>query len=66
FMKDMVSIPFADAFWDFDVYYHDLWDWATNLLHDPYLFPYFCFNAQCSSKLNGQSFEHFVDEPFMA
>ncbi|KAG2047497.1 hypothetical protein BDR06DRAFT_1013796 [Suillus hirtellus] len=66
FTKDVVSIPFADASWDFDVYYRDLWEWATNLLHDPYLFPHFHFDAQHLSKFNGQSFEHFVDEPFMA
>ncbi|KAG1908935.1 uncharacterized protein F5891DRAFT_974216 [Suillus fuscotomentosus] len=62
----MVSIPFADASWYFDVYYHDLWEWATDLLHDPYLFPHFHFDAQCLSKFNGRSFEHFVDEPFTA
>ncbi|KAG1801725.1 uncharacterized protein HD556DRAFT_1438724 [Suillus plorans] len=63
-MKDIVLIPFADASWDFDVYYCDLWEWATNL-QNPYLFPHFHFNAQCLSKFNGQSFEHFVDKPFM-
>ncbi|KAG2034409.1 hypothetical protein BDR03DRAFT_1067511, partial [Suillus americanus] len=66
FTKDVVSIPFADKSWNFDVYYCDLWGWATNLLNDPYLFPHFHFDAQHLSKFNGQSFEHFVDEPFMA
>ncbi|KAG1858282.1 hypothetical protein C8R48DRAFT_748763 [Suillus tomentosus] len=66
FTKDVVSIPFADASWDFDVYYRDLWEWATDLLHDPYLFPHFHFDAQRLSKFNGRSFEHFVDEPFTA
>ncbi|KAG2036604.1 hypothetical protein BDR03DRAFT_934392 [Suillus americanus] len=66
FTKDVVSIPFADKSWNFDVYYRDLWGWATDLLNDPYLFPHFHFDAQHLSKFNGQSFEHFVDEPFMA
>ncbi|KAG1741895.1 uncharacterized protein EDB91DRAFT_1237102 [Suillus paluster] len=66
FTKDVVLIPFADKSWDFDVYYRDLWGWATDLLNDPYLFPHFHFDAQHLSKFNGQSFEHFVDEPFMA
>ncbi|KAG2059180.1 hypothetical protein BDR06DRAFT_1003788 [Suillus hirtellus] len=66
FTKDVVSIPFADASWDFDVYYCDLWEWATDLLHDPYLFPHFHFDAQRLSKFDGWSFEHFVDEPFTA
>ncbi|KAG1738384.1 uncharacterized protein EDB91DRAFT_1237752 [Suillus paluster] len=66
FTKDVVSIPFTDKSWDFDVYYRDLWGWATDLLHDPYLFPHFHFDAQHLSKFNGQSFKHFVDEPFTA
>ncbi|KAG2157658.1 uncharacterized protein EDB93DRAFT_1238515 [Suillus bovinus] len=60
------SIPFTDKSWDFDVYYRDLWGWATNLLHDPYLFSHFHFDAQHLLKFNGQSFKQFVDEPFMA
>ncbi|KAG2751664.1 hypothetical protein P692DRAFT_201838757 [Suillus brevipes Sb2] len=66
FTKDVISIPFADKSWDFDVYYRDLWEWATDLLRDPHLFPYFHFDAQHLSKFNGQSFERFVDEPFTA
>ncbi|KAG1735009.1 hypothetical protein EDB19DRAFT_1910856 [Suillus lakei] len=66
FTKDVISIPFADKSWDFDVYYHNLWEWATDLLRDPHLFPYFHFDAQRLSKFNGQSFEQFVDEPFTA
>ncbi|KAG2349794.1 hypothetical protein BDR05DRAFT_972737 [Suillus weaverae] len=66
FTKDVISIPFADKSWDFDIYYRDLWEWATDLLRDPHLFPYFHFDAQCLSKFNGQSFERFVDEPFTA
>ncbi|KAG1819626.1 uncharacterized protein BJ212DRAFT_1255305, partial [Suillus subaureus] len=46
FTKDFISIPFTDRSWDYDVYYHDLWKWATDLLHDPYLFPHFHFDAQ--------------------
>ncbi|KAG1733838.1 hypothetical protein EDB19DRAFT_1896555 [Suillus lakei] len=66
FTKDMISIPFADKTWDFDVYYRDLWEWATDLLRDPHLFPYFHFDAQRLAKFNGQSFERFIDEPFTA
>ncbi|KAG2139767.1 hypothetical protein DEU56DRAFT_871106 [Suillus clintonianus] len=66
FTKDVISIPFTDKSWDFDVYYCDLWEWATNLLHDPYLFPNFHFDAQRMSKFNGQLFKQFVDEPFTA
>ncbi|KAG1849526.1 hypothetical protein F4604DRAFT_1883786 [Suillus subluteus] len=66
FTKDVVSIPFADRSWDYDVYYRDLWEWATDLPHDPYLFPHFHFDAQRLSKFNGQTFKHFVDEPFTA
>ncbi|KAG2144052.1 hypothetical protein BD769DRAFT_1625688 [Suillus cothurnatus] len=62
----VISIPFADRSWDYDIYYCDIWEWATNLLHNPYLFPHFHFNAQCLSKFGGQTFEHFVDEPFTA
>jgi len=66
FTKDMISVPFADKSWDFDVYYRDLWEWATDLLRDPCLFPHFTFDAQRLSKFNGESFVRFVDEPFTA
>ncbi|KAG2350133.1 hypothetical protein BDR05DRAFT_942666 [Suillus weaverae] len=66
FMKNVISVPFTDKSWDFDVYYRDLWEWATDLLHNPDLFPHFHFNAQCLSKFNGQLFKQFVDEPFTA
>ncbi|KAG1813563.1 uncharacterized protein BJ212DRAFT_1447796 [Suillus subaureus] len=66
FTKDVISIPFADKTWDFDVYYCNLWEWATDLLRDPHLFPYFHFDAQRLVKFNHQSFERFVDDPFTA
>ncbi|KAG1823449.1 uncharacterized protein BJ212DRAFT_1566538 [Suillus subaureus] len=66
FTKDVISIPFTDKTWDFDIYYRDLWEWATDLLCDPHLFPYFHFDAQCLAKFNSQSFERFVDKPFTA
>lgn len=64
FTKDVISVPYDGKMWDFDVYYRDLWELATDLLRDPNLFPHFQFDAQRLSKFDGQTFVRFVDEPF--
>ncbi|KAG2108167.1 uncharacterized protein F5147DRAFT_745794 [Suillus discolor] len=48
FTKDVIS---------FDLHYRNLWEWATDLLHDPRLFPHM---------FNGKEFVNFVDEPYTA
>ncbi|KAG1879198.1 hypothetical protein F4604DRAFT_1579346 [Suillus subluteus] len=66
FTKELISVPYDGKMMDFDVYYRDLWELATDLLQDPRLFPHFTFDAQCLSKFDGQTFVCFVDEPFTA
>ncbi|KAG2060965.1 hypothetical protein BDR06DRAFT_966783 [Suillus hirtellus] len=66
FTKDVISVPYNGKMQEFDVYYRDLWDLATDLLRDPNLFPHFQFDAQHLSKFDGQTFVRFVDEPFTA
>lgn len=66
FTKDVISVPYDGEMRDFDVYYRDLWELATDLLRDPRLFPHFVFDAQRLSKFDGQAFVRFVDEPFTA
>ncbi|KAG1903490.1 uncharacterized protein F5891DRAFT_946968 [Suillus fuscotomentosus] len=66
FTKDVISVPYDGKMQEFDVYYRDLWDLATDLLRDPNLFPHFQFDAQHLSKFDGQTFVRFVDEPFTA
>ncbi|KAG1843288.1 hypothetical protein DFJ58DRAFT_717813 [Suillus subalutaceus] len=64
FTKDVISVPYDGEMRDFDIYYRDLWDLATDLLQDPHLFPHFVFDAQRLSKFDGQTFVRFVDEPY--
>ncbi|KAG1853942.1 hypothetical protein DFJ58DRAFT_841539 [Suillus subalutaceus] len=64
FTKEVISVPYDGKLWDFDVHYRDLWEFATDLLGDPSLFPHFTFDAQHLSKFDGEMFVRFVDEPF--
>ncbi|KAG1862822.1 hypothetical protein DFJ58DRAFT_715227 [Suillus subalutaceus] len=66
FTQDVISVSYNDTIQQFDLYYRDLWEWAANLLRDPRLFPHMVFDVQCLSKFNGETFIHFVDEPFTA
>lgn len=50
----------------YPMYHRSLWDWATCLLKDPMVGPYFNFDAQRLSKFDGDSFVRFIDEPWTA
>jgi hypothetical protein len=62
----MISVPYDGTIREFDLHYRNLWEWATDLLRDPQLFPHMVFDAQCFSKFDGKTFVTFVDEPYMA
>ncbi|KAI5986971.1 hypothetical protein F5J12DRAFT_728633 [Pisolithus orientalis] len=66
FQESVISVPFAGEMMEFEVHYHSLWDWASDLLKDTSVGPYFVFDAQHLSKFDGSSFVHFIDEPWMA
>lgn len=60
----MISAPYDSTIREFDLHYRNLWEWATNLLHDPWLFPHMVFDAQQFSKFNSKEFINFVDKPY--
>ncbi|KAG1883237.1 hypothetical protein F4604DRAFT_1737081, partial [Suillus subluteus] len=66
FTKEVISVPYDGKMWDFDLHYRDLWGLASDLLEDPRIFPHFTFDAQHLSKFDGETFVHFMDEPFTA
>lgn len=59
-------MPYDGVAHEFTVHYRDLWDWASDLLRDPYIGPQFTFDAQRLSKFDGQKFMWFIDEPWTA
>ncbi|KAG2116407.1 uncharacterized protein F5147DRAFT_743074 [Suillus discolor] len=59
-------LPYDGVNQEFTLYYWDLWDWACDLLWDPYLGPQFTFDAQHLSKFDGNTFVRFIDEPWTA
>ncbi|KAG2359624.1 hypothetical protein BDR07DRAFT_1378517, partial [Suillus spraguei] len=61
FTKDIISAPYDGTIQEFDLHCWNLWEWATDLLRDPRLFPHMRF-----SKFNGETFMNFVDEPYTA
>ncbi|KAG1828912.1 hypothetical protein EV424DRAFT_1589978 [Suillus variegatus] len=60
------EVPYDGVAHEFTVHYRDLWDWASDLLRDPYIGPQFTFDAQRLSKFDGQKFMRFIDEPWTA
>ncbi|KAI5999774.1 hypothetical protein F5J12DRAFT_724273, partial [Pisolithus orientalis] len=46
FQESVISAPFAGKMMEFEVHYHSLWDWASDLLKDTSVGPHFVFNAQ--------------------
>ncbi|KAG1803491.1 uncharacterized protein BJ212DRAFT_1284949, partial [Suillus subaureus] len=62
FTKDIISVPYDE----FDLHCWNLWEWATNLLHDSQLFLHIVFDVQHFSKFDGETFVNFVNEPYTA
>ncbi|KAI5996890.1 hypothetical protein F5J12DRAFT_725518, partial [Pisolithus orientalis] len=42
-----------------------LWDWALNLLQNPFLELHFIWDAEWVFKLDGEMYECFYTEPWM-
>jgi hypothetical protein len=66
FNKKKIEVPYKQANVELEVWSRPLWDWATDLLHDPHIAPSFIWDAQRLSKFNGSRFVRFIDEPWTA
>ncbi|KAG2112434.1 hypothetical protein DEU56DRAFT_874374 [Suillus clintonianus] len=56
FKKQTIQVPYDGVDQQFTLYYRDLWDWACDLLRDPYIGPQFTFDTQRLSKFDGNTF----------
>jgi len=66
FESEKFAVPFKGEEEEYEVFFRPLWGWATDLLDDPQLAPFFVWDAQRLSKFNGTSFVRFFDEPWTA
>ncbi|EIW78662.1 hypothetical protein CONPUDRAFT_156628 [Coniophora puteana RWD-64-598 SS2] len=66
FHKEEVHATYGVVDGKFDVYYRDVWEWTTELLRNPRIFPQFIFDAQKFFRFDGGRFSHVIDEPFTA
>ncbi|KAF8834824.1 hypothetical protein BDN67DRAFT_992580 [Paxillus ammoniavirescens] len=66
FEKHIVPVRHKKEDLKFEVHIRPLWDWAMDLLQDPFLAPHFVWDAEHLYKHNGTRFERFVDEPWTA
>jgi hypothetical protein len=61
-----INVLYKNVSQQFEFWCRPLWDWLTNLLEDPYLAPYFEWDARRLSRFDGQTWKPFVDEPWTA
>jgi hypothetical protein len=47
FELEKFTVPFKEDKEEYEVFFRLLWDWATDLLDDPLLIPFFVWDAQC-------------------
>ena len=66
FESEKFTVPFKEDKEEYEVFFRPLWDWATDLLDDLLLAPFFVWDAQRLSKFNGTSFVRFFHEPWTA
>ncbi|EIW75450.1 hypothetical protein CONPUDRAFT_33268, partial [Coniophora puteana RWD-64-598 SS2] len=66
FKKEEVKALYEGVTGEYDVHYHNIWEWTKELLRDPRMFPQFTLDAQRLSKYNGDRFVRFFDKPYTA
>ncbi|KAI5997651.1 hypothetical protein F5J12DRAFT_725225 [Pisolithus orientalis] len=65
FSKFEIAVPYKGSDVTFPIHIHPLWDWALDLLQNPFLEPHFIWDAEWVFKLDGETYEHFYTEPWM-
>ncbi|KAH9844247.1 uncharacterized protein C8Q71DRAFT_826723 [Rhodofomes roseus] len=61
-----IQVPYEDEVRDYKVWACDLWDWATDQLHDPRLTPHWAFDSLRLFRWSGTKWVRFRDEPWTA
>jgi len=62
----MVTIPYQNTTFKFDVWTRSLEAWCRELLGDKDILPHFRWDAQRKYQFNGDTFERIIDEPWTA
>ncbi|KAI6041932.1 hypothetical protein EDC04DRAFT_2601243 [Pisolithus marmoratus] len=65
FLEFEITAPYKGEDMMFPVYVCTLWDWALDLLQNPFLTPHFIWDAQQLFKHDGKKYECFYTEPWM-
>ncbi|KAI5994281.1 hypothetical protein F5J12DRAFT_785841 [Pisolithus orientalis] len=65
FLKFEIAVPYKGSDMTFPIHICPLWDWALNLLQNPFLEPHFVWDAEQVFKLDSEMYECFYTEPWM-
>lgn len=61
-----ITVLYKGVSKQFEFWCRPLWDWLMNLFEDPYLAPYFEWDAKRLFKFDGQTWKPFINEPWTA
>ncbi|KAI5997674.1 hypothetical protein F5J12DRAFT_785137 [Pisolithus orientalis] len=64
FSRVEVKVPYKKEECTFEAHIRPLWEWALDILENPFLSPHFTWDAQRLYRHNGIEYECFYDEPW--
>jgi Plavaka transposase len=64
--KKTITVPYQKEDYKYDIWSFDLWEWALQLLRDPFYVSQMRWDALRLFRHNGQTFERFINEPWTA
>ncbi|KAI6035018.1 hypothetical protein F5J12DRAFT_778604 [Pisolithus orientalis] len=64
FSRVEVKVPYKKEECMFKAHIRPLWEWALDILENPFLGPHFTWDTQQLYRHNGIEYEHFYDEPW--
>ncbi|KAI6156008.1 hypothetical protein BKA82DRAFT_3967167 [Pisolithus tinctorius] len=64
FSRVEVKVPYKKEECTFEAHIRPLWEWALDILENPFLGPHFTWDAQRLYRHNSVEYERFYDEPW--
>ncbi|KAJ7824744.1 hypothetical protein B0H14DRAFT_3110853 [Mycena olivaceomarginata] len=61
-----VTVPYKTRDQTFEMYARPLWDWAMDIVQDPHLADFFCWDAEQCYIFDGTKWQRFYTEPWTA
>ncbi|KAI5988478.1 hypothetical protein F5J12DRAFT_685078, partial [Pisolithus orientalis] len=61
---ELTLVPYKKEECTFKAHIHPLWEWALDILENPFLGPHFTWGAQQLYRHNSIEYEHFYNEPW--